>query len=77
RPPKELKGFQKVAVKTGAKASVGVTISKKYATSYWDEERDQWISEAGEYDVLVGQSSADVVVAGHFTIVKTNWWKGL
>ncbi|TLD04095.1 hypothetical protein PgNI_11288 [Pyricularia grisea] len=77
RPPKELKGFQKLAVKAGAKASVAVTILEKYATSYWDEERDQWISEAGEYDVLVGQSSADVTVAGHFSIAKTTWWKGL
>lgn len=75
-PLKELKGFAKVSLEAGAKTRASIEFSKKYATSYWDEERDIWASEAGVYDVLVGQSSADVVVARSFTIDKSRWWKG-
>jgi beta-glucosidase len=77
RPPKELKGFAKVFLNKGASAVVKVQIERKYATSFWDEERDMWIEERGSYDVLVGSCSADTPLKGSFLVDETNWWSGL
>ncbi|KAK5939464.1 beta-glucosidase [Knufia obscura] len=77
RPPKELKGFTKVHLKKGESATATVKLSKKYATSFWDEGRDSWVSEKGKYTVLVGSSSADTPLSGEFEVGKTMWWRGL
>ena len=78
RPLKELKGFKKVHLNVGETAkAVAVKFSKKYATSFWDEARDSWISEKGTYLVLVGNSSADVPLRGEFEVATTTWWRGL
>ncbi|KAK4959126.1 beta-glucosidase [Elasticomyces elasticus] len=78
RPPRELKGFTKVAVKAGQAASVTVEVSLKYAASYWDEIRDAWAMEAGEYDVTVVDGSAKQdPLRSTFTVEKTVWWNGL
>ncbi|TVY46446.1 putative beta-glucosidase I [Lachnellula occidentalis] len=77
RPVKELKGFQKVPIEKGSRKKVEVVIEKKYATSFWDEERDQWIEESGVYDVLVGNSSADTPLKASFEVAETIWWSGL
>lgn len=77
RPPKELKGFTKVQLKAGKMDHANVSISKKYAASFWDEDRDAWIMEEGKYDVLVGDSSANTPLKGSFQVKKTSWWNGL
>ena len=77
RPPKELKGYAKVHVKAGAKEKVEVKINKKYACSFWDEERDSWIMEEDKFDVLVGNSSASVEKMGTVRVADTKWWNGL
>ena len=78
RAPKELKGFTKVGVKAGETVkNVTVTISKKYATSFWDEDRDSWVSEKGRYLVLVGDTSDNTPLHKEFAVKKTSWWRGL
>lgn len=77
RPPKELKGFAKVHLAAGEARLVTVEVDVKYATSYWDEERDMWVSGKDTYDVLVGTSSADTPLSGSFEVEETTWWKGL
>lgn len=77
RPPKELKGFTKVSVKAGQSVTATVKISKKYATSHWDEGREEWVSTKGKYTVLVGDSSANTPLSAEFEVDKTVWWKGL
>lgn len=77
RPRKELKGFSKVLVKKGTSSVVKVVIERKYATSFWDEERDMWTEEAGAYDVLVGNCSADTPLRASFEVAETTWWTGL
>ena len=77
RPPKELKGFTKVHLRAGKMEHVNVSISKKYAASFWDEDRDAWIMEEDKYDVLVGDSSASTPLKGSFQVKKTSWWNGL
>jgi beta-glucosidase len=77
RPPKELKGLSKVFLKPGEEKTVKVECELKYATSFWDEERDQWISEKGEYEVLVGNSSAYAPLREKFVVGETRWWSGV
>jgi beta-glucosidase len=78
RPKKELKGFKKVFLEKGESKVVEVAIETKYATSFWDEIRNAWVSEKYTYDVIVGGSSEEVgAVKGSFEVGKTTWWNGL
>ncbi|KIV89631.1 hypothetical protein PV10_07017 [Exophiala mesophila] len=77
RPRKELKGFAKVAVKAGETVQSIIVIPKKYAASFWDEERNAWVQERDTFDVLVGDSSANTPLKGHFKVPETSWWRGL
>jgi len=80
RPKKELKGFAKVAVEPGKSEIVNVEIETKYAASYWDEFRKQWCAEAGQYAVIISDSSAakeGKTLRGFFTVAKTFWWSGV
>ena len=78
RPPRELKGFTKIAVKAGSTEIAKVAIPLKYALSYWDEIRESWIIEAGDYAIEVtdgtGQSES---LISTISIQKTSWWNGL
>ncbi|KOS38307.1 hypothetical protein ACN38_g10859 [Penicillium nordicum] len=77
RPPKELKGFEKVFLHPNQTETVNVKILTKYATSFWDEHRDAWVQEAGCYIVQVGTSSAENPLSADFEIGQTTWWNGL
>ncbi|GAO15607.1 uncharacterized protein UV8b_04781 [Ustilaginoidea virens] len=82
RPVKELRGFAKVELEAGETKTVTMTELEKYAAAYWDEERDQWCVEAGDYDVIVSDSSAvcdegPSVVRASFAIGETYWWSGV
>lgn len=79
RPKKELKGFTKLYLQPGEKKTSIVDIETKYATSFWDEERDEWVSEEGTYDVLVSNTSAASgrTLSANFDIARTTWWTGL
>jgi beta-glucosidase len=58
RPPKELKGFAKVTLKPGETKTVSVPLDRR-AFSYFDTSLRQWRVKPGEFDILVGRSSAD------------------
>lgn len=80
RPPKELQGFAKVEVAPGETRQVTVELETKYAASYFDEERGKWCVEAGEYEVIVSDSSevkAGKAVAGSVKVQETFWWSGI
>ena len=57
RPVKELKGFQRVALKAGEKRTVAFDITPQML-SYYDAEGNEVI-EPGEFDIMIGKSSAD------------------
>jgi beta-glucosidase len=59
RPLKELKGFEKVYLKKGETRKVTLTIDTQ-ALSYFDADRHEWVAEPGEYEVIIGSSSAQV-----------------
>ncbi|KAF2186107.1 hypothetical protein K469DRAFT_687508 [Zopfia rhizophila CBS 207.26] len=45
RPPQELKGFKKVFLEPGQSLEVKIPISKKYASSFWDESVESFVME--------------------------------
>ena len=59
RPPKELKGFSKVALEPGGSATVRVTLDRR-AFAFYDVLREDWVAEPGEFEILVGASSRDI-----------------
>ena len=59
RPEKELKGFAKVRLEPGKTRRVNVTLDER-AFSYYDVTTKQWRAEPGQYELLVGHSSAQV-----------------
>ncbi|CAG7920035.1 unnamed protein product [Penicillium olsonii] len=76
RPLRELKAFKKVFLQPGETQTVELVVEKKLATSWWDEERGQWISEKGTYQVLVTGTGSEKLL-GEFEVAKTRFWLGL
>ncbi|EJP66571.1 Cel3c-like protein [Beauveria bassiana ARSEF 2860] len=79
RPVKELRGFAKVELEAGASRTVTISELEKYAAAYFDEEREQWCVEAGDYDVTISDSSAvtDKTLRAAITVPETYWWSGI
>jgi beta-glucosidase len=59
RPPKELKGFAKVELLPGETKTVTIPLDFR-AFAYYHPAYMQWITENGEFDILIGASSADI-----------------
>jgi beta-glucosidase len=55
-PPRQLKGFRKVALEPGAAQRVSIALDKR-AFSYWDQRRHGWRVGRGCYTIAVGNSS--------------------
>jgi beta-glucosidase len=80
RPVKELRGFVKIHLQPGEAKEVAVQEAEKYAASYFDEERNQWCVEKGEYEVLISNTSdanSVTCVKGSFRVDKSYWWSGI
>ncbi|NLB83722.1 MAG: glycosyl hydrolase, partial [Synergistaceae bacterium] len=60
RPVKELKGFEKVALNPGETKTVSFTLGKR-AFAYYNTEISDWHVETGEFDILIGKSSRDIL----------------
>jgi beta-glucosidase len=59
RPIKELKGFQRVALKAGETKTVQITLKAK-DLAYWDVAKKQWVVEDEKVNLMLGGSSSDV-----------------
>jgi beta-glucosidase len=59
RPPKELKAFAKVSLEAGETKQITLNLDDR-AFSFYDPAYGRWVAEAGEFDILVGSSSADI-----------------
>jgi beta-glucosidase len=59
RPVKELKGFLKVTLEPGESETVEVLLGMR-SLAYFDDVRNAWVADAGQYEVLIGTSSADL-----------------
>ncbi len=56
---KELKGFIKVALQPGEEKSVHFILDKR-VFAYYNTDIKDWHVESGEYEIMVGQSSAEI-----------------
>ncbi|NPA37288.1 MAG: glycosyl hydrolase [Chlorobi bacterium] len=59
RPVKELKAFKKVFLKKGETKTLSFELSND-AFSYWNPLKKSWVTEPGDFDILVGSSSTDI-----------------
>ncbi|WNC73077.1 glycoside hydrolase family 3 C-terminal domain-containing protein [Thalassotalea psychrophila] len=59
RPAKELKGFSKVWLEPGETKTVAMTL-KQRDLSFWDVNTNDWLAEAGQFDILIGASHTDI-----------------
>jgi beta-glucosidase len=69
RPIKELKGFQKVMLQPGETKTVTFTIDKQKLSFYNDQL--QWITEPGEFRLMIGSASDGIRLQDSFTLVGT------
>ena len=67
RPEKELKAFARVELEPGETRTVRFTLDST-ALVYWDPGKQGWVAEAGEYEVRVGRSAAEIWLTARFTI---------
>ncbi|MBP7335252.1 glycoside hydrolase family 3 protein [Niveispirillum sp.] len=58
-PPKQLRAFTKVTLAAGEKRRITLTLDPR-AFAAWDEATGQWRVRPGDYDLLIGPSSADI-----------------
>jgi len=59
RPVKELKGFEKVFLKPGEEKTVTITLQQD-AFSYFNDVQNKWVTDGGNYTIMVGSSSRDI-----------------
>ena len=67
RPPKELKGFAKLALQPGETKTVTFSLDAR-ALSFYDPDGKRWVAEPGEFEILAGSSSRDIRARGTFLL---------
>jgi beta-glucosidase len=67
RPDKELKAFAKVYLDPGQAQVVQLALDMR-SLAYFDDGQQAWVAEAGEFEVLVGQSSAELPLRAQFAL---------
>ena len=70
RPVKELRDFAKVELKPGETKTVTFTLDKR-AFAYYSVKIHDWHVETGEFDILIGKSSRDIVLTKTVTVEST------
>jgi len=76
RPEKELKGFDKVALRPGEKKTVTVPLNRT-SFAYFDPapRKMGWVAEAGDFQIIVGASSRDLRLQGTYRLAQTSTFK--
>ncbi|MEJ2598626.1 MAG: glycoside hydrolase family 3 C-terminal domain-containing protein [Anaerolineales bacterium] len=70
RPYKELKGFAKVELQAGETKTVTIRLDFR-SFAYYHPAYKQWVTEDGEFDILIGASSADIRFTQTVTLQST------
>ncbi|HEX7599880.1 MAG TPA: glycoside hydrolase family 3 C-terminal domain-containing protein, partial [Polyangia bacterium] len=70
RPHKELKGFAKVELQPGETKTVSIRLDFR-AFAYYHPAYRQWITEDGDFDILIGASAADLRASLAVTLQST------
>ncbi len=67
RPEKELKAFAKVGLAPGQTKTVSFTLDRE-AFWHFDTSANAWAVEPGDFEILVGSSSADIRLSAKITV---------
>lgn len=70
RPEKELKGFEKVSLEPGEEKEVTFELNKR-SFAYYNTNICDWHVESGEFEILIGKSSKDIVLKETITVNST------
>ncbi|MBL0123419.1 MAG: glycoside hydrolase family 3 C-terminal domain-containing protein [Betaproteobacteria bacterium] len=68
RPVKELKDFQKIYLRPGETRAVTFVVDREKLSFY--NEKLQWQAEPGEFELMIGASSADIRLRTTFELVE-------
>ncbi|WP_281631483.1 glycoside hydrolase family 3 N-terminal domain-containing protein [Flavobacterium luteolum] len=68
RPVLELRDFQKVKLKAGESKTIEFTIDKEKLSFY--NNKLEWAAEPGDFEVMIGTSSADIKLRADFELVQ-------
>ena len=63
----ELKRFQRITLKPGEKKTVTFKLEKD-AFTFYDEKTEEWIVEPGDFNIMIGSSSADIRISKLLTL---------
>lgn len=66
RPVKELKDFQKIMLKPGESRTVHFLIDKQKLSFY--NNKLEWVSEPGQFNLMIGSSSEDIRLSQSFEL---------
>jgi beta-glucosidase len=67
RPVKELKDFRKVLLKAGETKTIKFIIDNEKLSFY--NQNLEWVSEPGDFELMIGASSEDIRLKGTFQLV--------
>lgn len=69
RPLKELKDFQKVQIATGDTKTIYFTLTDR-DFAFWDAETEDWKVEPGQFEILVGAASNNILASAPLEITE-------
>ena len=69
RPVKELKGFIKVALAPDERCVLSLTLTPR-DFAYYDPAQAAWVTEPGDYDILIGASAGDIRLSRTLTLTR-------
>lgn len=67
RPPRELKGFEKIYLEAGETKKASIKLNQK-SFQYFNGAKNRWIVEKGRYRILLGCSSRDILLQGEVSL---------
>jgi beta-glucosidase len=70
RPEKELKGFEKVELLPGEEKKATFTLDKR-SFAYYNVDLKDWHVETGEFEILIGKSSREIVLSDSVHVQST------
>ncbi|RSM19568.1 Beta-glucosidase cel3A [Fusarium ambrosium] len=66
-PPKQLRGFEKLAIEKGSSAEVQFELTRR-DFSVWDVVKQEWDLQSGNYTIFVGASSRNLPLKESFNL---------
>lgn len=71
RPEKELKGFEKIGLEPGEEKEVTFILNKR-SFAYYNVDLGDWHVESGEFEILIGKASREIVLKEVITVNTTS-----